>query len=339
MRLFELVLHLFHPRRSNNHRPRILHPDLILALAVLLIVGGLGLIQLPKYWQGWGDVLGYASSITIDQTLAQTNAKRAEVGLPALRLNSDLSSAALAKGQDMLNQQYWSHRSPSGLQPWDFMKSAGYRFSVAGENLARDFSTTDEMMQAWMRSPTHQANIVHPRYTEIGLAVIDGKLDGVETTLVVQMFGRPVSGQAQITTQGQQTTTIDTSDTSVSEVETNNQLAIIPTVSVSADSTVTGSTLTQLPLPILTEEPRAGVLASTLTFDGQLTSRPRYSPLQIAKSSVLSVIILLGLVLIYDHFAIGTRRSWRLVGKTPAHLLLMAVAVFFAVLIHAGRLG
>lgn len=271
---------------------------------------GLGLMQLPKHWQGWGDVLGYASSITIDETLAQTNARRAEVGLPALRLNTDLSSAALAKGQDMFDHQYWSHRSPAGLEPWDFMKSAGYSFSVAGENLARDFSTTSDMVQSWMDSPTHRANILHPRYTEIGLAVIDGKLAGFETTLVVQMFGRPVSGQPEINPQAQQLTTIE----------------------VSSESN-------PLPIPTPPAESREGVLASVLTFGGQLTATPHYSPLQILKSLALSLMILIGLVLVYDHFAIGVRRSWRLVGQTPAHLLLIAVAVFFACLVRAGHLG
>lgn len=319
MRLFELVLHLFHPRRSNNHRPKILHPDLILGIFAVIMVAGIGMNQLPKYIKSLGNVLGYASSITIEETLAQTNAKRAEVGLSPLRINSNLSSAALAKGQDMFNQQYWSHKSPAGKQPWDFMKESGYSFSVAGENLARDFSTTQTMMEAWMRSPSHKANILHPRYSEIGLAVIDGKLEGVETTLVVQMFGRPVTNKAKISPDGEQTTTIDIAQTS--------------TPSVLAQKSNLSAQL------VLNEEPRPGVLASTLAFSGQLTNYRRYSPLEIVKSGVVSTIIFIGLVFIYDHLVIGKRRSWRQVGKTPAHLLLIAVALFFALLIKSGRLG
>ena len=93
----------------------------------------------------------------------------------------------------MFNKQYWAHTAPDGKEPWDFMSEAGYSYQVAGENLARDFSTTSAMVAAWMASPTHRANIMNGRYTEIGIAVINGTLEGVETTLVVQMFGTPRS--------------------------------------------------------------------------------------------------------------------------------------------------
>ena len=95
----------------------------------------------------------------------------------------------------MFTDQYWAHTAPDGTEPWTFMHQMGYQYVVAGENLARDFGQTDEMVSAWLASPTHRANIMNPKYQEIGIAVIDGVLEGYETTLVVQMFGTPPSGR------------------------------------------------------------------------------------------------------------------------------------------------
>lgn len=136
-------------------------------------------------------VLGVNSDITAARVLLETNQARMDQGLPGLQVSSQLSAAALNKGQDMLEQQYWSHLSPDDQQPWDFIRAAGYDYATAGENLARDFTNSTEMIQAWLNSPTHRANILSAQFEEVGMAVVQGKLDGVETTLVVQMFGAP----------------------------------------------------------------------------------------------------------------------------------------------------
>jgi hypothetical protein len=92
----------------------------------------------------------------------------------------------------MFAKNYWAHQSPDGQSPWFFIKSVDYQYSIAGENLAKDFYDTDSMLKAWMASPTHKDNIIHPKYQEIGIAVVDGVLDGLKTTLVVQHFGTPL---------------------------------------------------------------------------------------------------------------------------------------------------
>src|SRR5258708_28336998 len=98
----------------------------------------------------------------------------------------------------MFANQFWAHVAPDGTSPWQFFKNAGYQYYSAGENLARDFSNTSDMMAAWMASPTHRANIVNGRFREIGVAVVDGRLLGSDTTLVVQLFGTPLSGRPQL---------------------------------------------------------------------------------------------------------------------------------------------
>ncbi len=89
----------------------------------------------------------------------------------------------------MFAKNYWAHNSPTGGTPWDFIIGAGYHYTVAGENLAKNFSDSQSVVNAWMASPTHRANMIKPGYKEIGFAVVNGTLNGEETTLVVQMFG------------------------------------------------------------------------------------------------------------------------------------------------------
>ncbi len=190
----ETVKHLFHPRHSNNHRARLLHSEWLVVFSVMACFSLLGLRFFQSYSEKLGYVLGYASDITVDQTLVLTNQERAKSGLAPLSLNAKLSSAASAKASDMFQNQYWAHVSPSGKEPWSFITASGYSYRLAGENLARDFNHTTDMVIAWMNSPTHRANIMNGRYTEIGLAVVNGQLQGVDTTLVVQMFGAPNTG-------------------------------------------------------------------------------------------------------------------------------------------------
>lgn len=134
-------------------------------------------------------VLGVNSNIDQKVLIELTNKERAKIGLPALKENSALDAAAAAKAANMFEEDYWAHFAPSGKSPWDFMLKSGYKFSYAGENLAKNFYESDDVVVAWMNSPTHKENIVSPKYQEIGMAVVEGELNGQKTTLVVQMFG------------------------------------------------------------------------------------------------------------------------------------------------------
>src|SRR3989338_7182361 len=106
-----------------------------------------------------------------------------------LELNPELSLAAEKKAEDMFARNYWAHNGPNGSTPWDFIKGAGYTYIYAGENLAKDFQNSNDVVQAWMKSPSHRENILRKEYQDIGFAVVNGVLNGEETTLVIQMFG------------------------------------------------------------------------------------------------------------------------------------------------------
>jgi len=187
MRQWLHLLLLPHP--DNNHRARLLQPGSIALFIAIYLLNQSFLKSLSIVRPG---VLGYSSEITAQKVVDLTNAERGASGLPPLTYNTVLEKSATAKAKDMFQNNYWAHNSPQGKIPWDFFDAAGYKFSVAGENLARDFLDTDSMMRAWMKSPTHRANIVHKKYQEIGVGVVNGILNGVKTTLVVQHFGTPV---------------------------------------------------------------------------------------------------------------------------------------------------
>jgi hypothetical protein len=311
MQLLEVIVHLFHPRRSNNHRARILHPESIFSLSLVIIGFGIFLTNAHRLTPQMSSILGYASDIQVEQVVAQTNEERAKSGLGTVKLNGTLSSAARAKAADMFEHQYWSHISPAGKQPWDFMKEAKYDFSSAGENLARDFSTTPEMIAAWMGSPSHKANIMYSKYQEIGVAVVNGTLQGVETTLVVQMFGRPSQAVAQVPSDAaQKTTTVP----AVPAVQVAVQPAEIAPVSE-------------------TTQPGSDVLADTVISIGTIESNTALSPQQVMKAVFLSILVVILVTLVYDAYVTEQKNTVRVVGKNFGHILFFlavaAVVLYF----------
>lgn len=134
-------------------------------------------------------VLGISSDVSIEQLLILTNQKRQENGLGILTLDERLNQAAANKGNDMLAKGYWAHISPDGTTPWVFIKGAGYGYTYAGENLARGYTTSPDVVNAWMASDSHRQNLLSGNYSNVGFAVVSGSLNGEDTVLVVQMLG------------------------------------------------------------------------------------------------------------------------------------------------------
>jgi hypothetical protein len=92
----------------------------------------------------------------------------------------------------MLSVDYWSHNAPDGTTPWQWIEGEGYAYTNAGENLARGFNTTEGIIDAWLESPSHRANVLNRDYTEVGFAAVNGTMSGQKTTLVVAMYARPI---------------------------------------------------------------------------------------------------------------------------------------------------
>lgn len=135
-----------------------------------------------------------APLITAREVLSYTNVERSSRGLPVLAENTMLSLAAARKLQDLFAYQYFAHESPSGKDVSDLVDETGYRYITVGENLALgDFASSKAVVDAWMNSPGHRANILSKNYSEIGIAVGKGEYKGSKTWIAVQSFGLPRS--------------------------------------------------------------------------------------------------------------------------------------------------
>lgn len=182
----EFLHHFFLPRSSNNHKARILHHTSLVYIILILFVFQ---ILLNIGTTNFSSVLGEAVHITTQELVDLTNQKRQAQGIQPLVYNESLSKAALEKAKHMFSQNYWAHTSQDGTTPWVFIKNSGYSYVYAGENLARGFTNSGSVVNAWMESPSHKENVLSGNYKDVGFAVLQGNLLGEETTLVVQMFG------------------------------------------------------------------------------------------------------------------------------------------------------
>ena len=196
--IFDNIHHFFIPRRTNNFKAKLLHHDFLTVYLVFALALTIGF---NHFKQISGDVLGFATDITIPKLYELTNEERTKAGLSPLTYNEKLAVAAEKKAQDMFAKDYWSHYGPSGETPWDFILGSGYQYEFAGENLAKNFLFTDGVVNAWMDSPTHRENILRSEYSDVGFAMVNGVLNGEETTLVVQMFAKPLYEQAPVEAQ------------------------------------------------------------------------------------------------------------------------------------------
>ncbi len=178
--------HLFFPNDSNNHRPKILHYQFLVCCIIFFLAAQLILVKAKA---NFSQVLGATTDISVEQLLLLTNEQRHDKGLSPLALNEQLIRAAQLKGSYMLEKNYWAHNAPDGTTPWKFIKEVEYEYVYAGENLARGFTKSPDIIRAWMDSPTHRENILSSNYSDIGFAVLEGDLLGEHTTLVVEMFG------------------------------------------------------------------------------------------------------------------------------------------------------
>lgn len=193
-----IIKEYFVPYDDNDHKPKILRTK---SLAVIVV--GLVLIKVA--------VTGYLffiypnqarmTELIVNQTLELINKDRCSNNLSILTINPALNSAALTKAQDMLDYDYFAHKSLNGKMPWDWIDRGEYAYLFVGENLAMNFSSAQAAHSALMQSETHKKNILNDKYADIGLAVLSGELDGKNTNVLVQVFGyraddRPVDASS-----------------------------------------------------------------------------------------------------------------------------------------------
>lgn len=130
------------------------------------------------------------NKLAIADIIDETNKQRIKAGLEPLRADATLVESAEIKTQDMIDLGYFEHRSPSGKSVSDLGKDVGYDYIIMGENLAMgDFKNAKDLVDAWMNSPGHRANMLNPEYQDIGVYATEGIFEGQAVWFAVQHFG------------------------------------------------------------------------------------------------------------------------------------------------------
>ena len=107
-----------------------------------------------------------------EQVVSLVNKERAKEGLAPLTIDWELARVAKYKSQDMHDKKYFSHTSPTYGSPFDMMKNFGISYKAAGENIAKGQTSATQVMEAWMNSSGHRANIMNGSYTHIGVGYV-----------------------------------------------------------------------------------------------------------------------------------------------------------------------
>ena len=124
-----------------------------------------------------------------DEVIRLCNVERSRQGLPTLTKNWEVSRVARMKSQDMINKKYFAHDSPTYGSPFRMLESFGIRFSAAAENIAQGQRTAQEVVNSWMNSPGHRANILSRNTTQIGVGAAKSANGTLHWT---QMFIKPL---------------------------------------------------------------------------------------------------------------------------------------------------
>lgn len=183
----------FIPHDGNGYAPHALQKTAAILMAVMIVLtfaiaNMQSLLWITSDWM--------ISTILPAVVIIETNEERSTESLSPLTRSPILDYAATMKAENMAKEEYFAHYSPAGVSPWHWFNVAGYEFIHAGENLAVHFKDSSQVVQAWMDSPTHRANIMKAEYKEIGIGVAEGTYEGYDTVFVVQLFGTPIRAYA-----------------------------------------------------------------------------------------------------------------------------------------------
>jgi len=179
----------FIPYSGNNYQPHSLQKTAVVCMSILVLLT-FAFANLQALL--WMNSSWLVSTILPAVVVDLTNETRNDVSLGSLTRSATLDKAAQLKAENMAKNGYFAHYAPDGTSPWYWFDQAGYNYIHAGENLAVHFTDSDEVVEAWMNSPSHRENILNGNYTEIGVGTAKGEYQGYETVFVVQLFGTPV---------------------------------------------------------------------------------------------------------------------------------------------------
>lgn len=186
------------PIHASKHSLKPTAGGVVFGIGLACFIIGLAFIATLEGTTKTSKVKGTTTQLSASQVLAYVNVIRQESGIAPLIVHPALEQAATQKAAHMIEAGYWDHTDPrSGTTPWQFIDATDYRYSKAGENLARDFDDSQQVTEAWMASPPHRANILEPAYTHTGIGIAYGMREHQPTVLVVQLLATPLlTGEA-----------------------------------------------------------------------------------------------------------------------------------------------
>lgn len=292
---------LFIPSAENSYAPQ--------SLQKVAVVGMLAMILLSFTLTNVQSLIWMASDWMVSTILPaviveETNKERASDALPILRRNSVLDAAAKQKAEHMAKNEYFAHYSPDGVSPWYWFGQVNYNFVHAGENLAIHFTDSSEVVDAWMDSPTHRANIMDGDYVEIGVGTAQGSFDGFPTVYVVQLFGTPAASSGSV---------------AGAEVETTPEPE--PVVAVAPQTTpapVTEEPVAVVPEPVRPEPAEEIVLADEVAITESVEVIPAEPVAVIPEPDPQMAVTDTGVALYLDHISTSTGGVPATIEGTPA---------------------
>lgn len=312
--MFSYLRHLLVPHHGNNHRAKILHNSSLFFLGLLFLFSTTLTVLVNSYNP---EVLGVSYSISDSELLNLVNYERGQRGLAALSLNSQLSQAAASKASHMFANNYWAHFAPDGTSPWVFIKGAGYNYLYAGENLAKGFTNSSDVVNAWMASASHRDNLLSSQFRDVGFAISSGVLQGEDTVLIVQMLGATpntaFAAPQSVNAPAKQ-----------SEVNNASEAVAVPTVT---------------PFPTLPVQ--GAVIANNITPAGNIEpSSYKFNPIIDAvfgtKIITFGILVLILIALITDFIVVEKNRIPRIIGNNIDHIILISLFLIFILIARLG---
>ncbi len=218
---------VFVPHEGNNHKPKALHPKSLKAYVILLV--------LIKIFVTGFIFFTYPNPARLSEKIANevfslTNQSRQSEGVDIVTWNDSLTRAAQNKAQDMINNNYFSHVSPDGTQPWQWINKGEYSYVYMGENLAMDFSSAEIAHSAFKKSPTHWKNIMNSKYSDMGIGVAVGEIDNRQTIVLVEFFGTAKAPAPQLVKAAEAAETEKQDIVPIQEEQPKQEIEEIPVV-------------------------------------------------------------------------------------------------------------
>jgi hypothetical protein len=309
MKILSKIKNFFWPNKANNFQPHILD-DKVITLCILLFL-------LSKVLCSFQLILIQQSALFADlnaqKIIALTNDIRQQYGLSPLKENPLLDAAAKQKAEDMFQNNYFSHFSPTGVSPWYWINKSGYNYHYAGENLAMNFIDSEEVVRAWLNSPGHRENLLNKNYQDIGLAVLpaDFSKSGINQPIVVQLFGSPQIEKIKPTTE----------TTKPALAKTTPSTTIPP----STKKEVLGEEKKEVPTTVPTTETSITIPATTLPV-------PLVSNLQMdtrTQIDVFNKIIAFGLIILGSMVILGIILNQRAIPFSFSEIILRGGILVF----------